>query len=93
MSHPHGRLIRQLVSEEIRHAVAVAIDGGEIVHSGEIAAAVFGAYPNCGATPEAIADEVIGAPGRAGVPVEMERPKLDRRTSTGCAFFRCSRLD
>jgi hypothetical protein len=78
LSNPDTRLVRQLVSEEIRHAVAVAIDGGAMICSGDIALAVLGAYPNCGATLEEIADEVIRAASLAGVPVEMNQPSLSK---------------
>jgi hypothetical protein len=76
LSEQNTRLVHQLVTEEVRHAVALAIQDGGIVRTGDVAAAVIGAYPNCGMTAQEIADEVIRAASLVGVAVEMSRPTI-----------------
>jgi hypothetical protein len=75
--HPPGTCIVQtFILEEIRRVVANTIqDAGSCLRAGQCASVIARAYPNCGMTPDQIAEEIVQAAIRARVNVEMSRPK------------------
>ena len=79
MHLPDYRIVQTLISEEIRRVVADVIqDAGSCLQAGRCASAIARAYPNCGMTPDQIAEEIVQAAIRARVNVEMSKPKHER---------------
>ena len=70
--------VRELIHDEIRRTVADAINGDEILHTGPLVDRLVKTYGHCGWSSEQIEQEIIVAASRAGVAVEMCRPKFKR---------------
>ena len=68
------RIVQELVAEEIRRVVAEAVQTRDCLPTGKFAAAIARAYPNCGMTPDELADEILRSAIKAGVTVEISRP-------------------
>lgn len=80
-----GRLLevratnRQLVDEEIRRAIADAIEARDIVRAGPLAERLACTYPGSGWPTDLIAYEIERAAARAGVALELSTPLSQAR--------------
>jgi hypothetical protein len=68
-------LIDTLVSEEIRRMVAEAIKNGRSLSACACAAEIVKVYPRCGLDEADLANDVMMAAARAGVPVEIGKSR------------------
>ena len=87
MGQAFSAFIQTLLNEEIRRAVAEAIETGSTISSVAVAEQVNRTYPNCGLTENEIADQVMIAAAKSGVAVEIggERMRARPRRTTGNA--------
>jgi hypothetical protein len=79
MDIPDQSLVLQLLTEEIRRSVAEAIEHQDCVQSGPLAHSIANTYPNSGLSPDEISAEIARAASRAGLAVELTRPRQIRR--------------
>jgi hypothetical protein len=87
MQFPHYPLVHGRVSEEIRRVVADAIGGGGCcLPAGRYAAVIARAFPNCGITADQIADEIVEAAIRAGINVEISKPRHEVFRTPACSL-------
>lgn len=63
--------VHALVLKAIRRSVADAIRSGTIVSASDCADRILETYPTCGLSKRQLADEVMVAAAKAGVPVEF----------------------
>ena len=75
MTNAERRLVRSLVSEEIRRLVADFTEHRGCLQAGRYAAQIARAYPSSGMSSDQIADDIIEAAVRARIVVEMSRPE------------------
>jgi hypothetical protein len=62
---------RSLVLNAVRRYVAEAIRTGSLISAAECASEILKAHPGCGLDEETIADEIMMAAAKAGVPIEI----------------------
>jgi hypothetical protein len=67
-------LLRHLVAEEIRRAVADGIADGGCLSAGDHAARIHNTYPTVGLSADDIYMDIAEAAARAGVALELARP-------------------
>jgi hypothetical protein len=67
----HSELVEAVLLRAIRRKIAEAIQSNTIISAAECADEILGAYPTSAGDRNAIADEVMIAAARAGVPVEF----------------------
>ena len=63
--------IRTLIDEDIRRAIADAIEDRVTLSAPATAAAILHTYPHCGMTERLIADRIMLAASSAGLAVEL----------------------
>ena len=62
---------QMLLIEEVEKIISKAALGGGILRIGGHVKRIGAVYEAAGLTPKCIADELIGAAARAGIPIEM----------------------
>ena len=73
--------IETLVSEEVRRMVAEAIRNGTSLSASKCAAEIVKTYPRCGLDEADLANEVMMAAARGGVPVEIGESRAGPRVA------------
>jgi hypothetical protein len=67
----HSAFLNMLVSEEIERMIAYAVKDGAILSAATCAASIVKTYSRCGLDESELANKVMMAADRAGVPVEI----------------------
>jgi hypothetical protein len=68
--HHQPEFVRALIMKAVRRYIADAIRSRSLVSASDCAAEILATYPACQLDQAAVADEVILAAARAGVPVQ-----------------------
>lgn len=67
------------VSEEVRRVIARAIRDGSVLQTGPVAIDITHSFPACGLSTAQIAEQLVEAAVRAGVPLELSTPTVANR--------------
>lgn len=73
--------VRTLVLKAVRRYISDAVRSGSLVSASDCAAEILHTYPACRLDHQTVADEVILAAAKAGVPVEAGKPSRARSST------------